>query len=271
MALLAALSLWLTGCSDAGRPADQARSPAPPYDVTSRVVSGPDTRDIVIWKPVGDGPWPVVYAIPGVSGDKEDFDRLGPALAAHGAAVFATDYRAGGGFDQVAKDIVCGYRFVRSAAATYGGDPNAPVTTVGYSAGAAYSGLVEARETSPQGTYHVCPHPAPPPDVMVGMNGCYFQYQGNPVTFEASPPSGHTRLLLVAGGKDDVCPSWQSEKAARLLRHTGYDTTLLTLPAANHYTTVFHDVVDGTWVVAASSADGNATLDAVLKAMGRSP
>jgi hypothetical protein len=78
-------------------------------EVTMTEVSHPDTKDRVVWSPGGDGPWPVVYALPGRSGLAQvDLDVLGPALAEQGVLVIATDYRTGDAVAYTDRDVECG-------------------------------------------------------------------------------------------------------------------------------------------------------------------
>jgi len=78
-------------------------------EVTMTEVSHPDTKDMVVWSPGGDGPWPVVYALPGRSGLAQvDLDVLGPALAEQGVLVIATDYRTGDTVAYTDRDVECG-------------------------------------------------------------------------------------------------------------------------------------------------------------------
>ena len=241
----------------------------PPYDVSSRVVRDELTQDIRVWAPAGGGKWPVVFAVPGISGHKSDFDRVGPALARRGVAVFASDYRTNGTADQMNRDLQCGYRFVRSVANQYGGDLTQPVTGLGYSFGATpVIGALQDKLSDPRGSEEDCLLGVPLPDVVAGVNGCYYAWQGHPQAFPVGMLDRRdAKVLLVAAEADQTCPAWQSSKAAGALKDAGFDTSLVTIAGANHYAPVFHDVVDGEWVTVPNASAGQTTVQAVLDAI----
>jgi acetyl esterase/lipase len=199
-----------------------------------------------------------VYAVPGSTGRNADFDQIGPALAREGVVVFATDYRSDSSDEELTRELECGYRYVRSVAGTYGGDLGQPVTVVGYSRGAraVWSGL-DARRFGPGGSYHGCFRGAARPDVVAAIDGCYYAFAGWTHPFPVARLGiGDARLLLVSGEADDVCPTWESRRAARALRAAGHDTTLVRIPKANHHTV---RVVD--------AAAGRQTVRAILDAI----
>ena len=243
--------------------------PPPPYEVITHQVGDPTTQDISVWEPVAPGAWPVVYAVPGISGHREDLDLLGPALAAQGAVVFASDYRATGTAAQVTRDLVCGYRYVYGVARQYGGDLTKPVTAVGYSNGAR---LVLGLRNPTAGPGRRCSPSVPAPDVVVGINGCYFDFQGTRFPFTPlGPGDADATVVLVTGDQDAVCPSWQSERAARELSAAGVLTRLVPLLGADHFTPVFHDFVDGAWTTDPQSAAGVRTVQVIMRAIATSP
>ncbi|MGZ4646266.1 MAG: alpha/beta hydrolase [Blastococcus sp.] len=270
--LLAALLLAATAACGGGSGSGAARSSSPaagpPYAVSTRVVADATTRVVQVWAPTGRGRWPVVYALPGISGHKADFDQLGPALARRGVVVFATDYDPAGTADEVFRAIECGYRYARKVAPGYGGDLTRPVTAVGYSAGARFAGALVAPMFGPAGTYDACFTGAPVPDVLVGINGCYFAYKNLTFSFSTDLGSRSVRLLLVTGQADDQCATWQSQKAAKALKDAGFDTTLVSIPGANHYTPMFHDLDHGKVTTVAHDPAGDTTVRAILDAIG---
>lgn len=79
--------------------------------------------------------------------------------------------------------------------------------------------------------------------------------------------SPDTTIILVAGEADDVCSARQSADAADALEAAGYDTTLVTIAEANHYNSIFHDVVDGRWVTASDHPAGEQTVQTILDAI----
>lgn len=266
--LLACVLVAVSSCSAAHRTPTPA---APPYGVHTDVVHDPSTRSIRVWAPAARGSWPVVYALPGDSGQHSDFDRLGPALARRGMVVFATDYRLHGTPQDLTDDLACGYRFARRAADGYGGDLRRPVTGLGYSAGATWmlAGALQ-RATGPLHTpAGQCVRDLPKPDVVVGVNGCYYAWKGRSQPFPvADMDRREAHVLLIASSADRTCPAWQSKKAAAALSAAGLDTTLTTLRGANHYAPIFHDVVGGSWVSVPEDPAGRRTVQAVLDAVG---
>lgn len=260
------IAVALAAC---GSLTESSAVPPPPYEVVTHQVGDTSTQDISVWEPVAPGSWPVVYAVPGISGHREDLDLLGPALAAQGAVVFASDYRATGTPAQITRDLVCGYRYIYGVAPQYGGDLTKPVTAVGYSNGAR---LVLGLRNPAAGPTGGCSPAVPAPDVVVGINGCYFDYQGTRFPFTPlGPGDTDATVVLVTGDKDVVCPSWQSERAARELSDAGVVTSLVPLLGADHFTPVFHDYVDGSWTTDPQSAAGVRTVQVVMRAIATSP
>ena len=90
------------------------------------------------------------------------------------------------------------------------------------------------------------------PDVIVGISGCYYEYEGKPVTwFDDVSSLGNkgADIYLLAGDQDTTCPAWQSQKLASALRATGYHVNLVRLTGADHYAPVFHEVHNGQFQV----------------------
>ena len=108
--------------------------------VREQVISDPTTQDIRVFRPDGDGSWPIVMAYHGLDGDAQQMSELGRRLAAEGLLVFAPDVRTDVSTDQgivdAANDSECAYRYVRTVAGDFGGDLERPVTFVGWSFGA---------------------------------------------------------------------------------------------------------------------------------------
>ena len=190
-------------------------------------------------------------------------------MAGDGAVVFAPTYRTDlsteEGFIQAASDDECAYRFIRSTASQHGGDLAQPMVFVGWSLGASFAvagGLQE--QIDPTGQYLPCFGEIPRADVIVAINGCYFEYEGNKVTTPAFDPSQwgnkNADIYLLTGDQDTTCPSWQSEQAATTLHAAGYHVTLVHLAGANHFfTPVFHDLRNGQWVVINHDPAGDRT------------
>jgi acetyl esterase/lipase len=94
----------------------------PPFEVSSAVISHETTQDISVWAPEADGSWPVVYALHGIGGSRQDLAETAMALARQGVVVFAADYRSATP-EHWEQDAECGYRYALSIAEEYGGGP----------------------------------------------------------------------------------------------------------------------------------------------------
>jgi dienelactone hydrolase len=244
------------------------------FDVRSEVVSHEMTRDVLVFAPDAEGPWPVVLALHGVGGTGEDMAETATRLAREGAVVFAPTYRTDlstqEGFIQAVRDVECGYRFARRLAPKYGGDLDQPVTFVGWSLGAiAALGIGLTEEIDPTGEYVSCFSEVPRPDVIIAISGCYYEFEGVEQSYFDVSGWGNKSadLTLLAGDDDTTCAAWQSEDAAAELRSAGYDVDLVMLEGANHYAPIFHDVVDGDWVVVANDPPGERTVKLILDAI----
>jgi dienelactone hydrolase len=266
LVLLAAAGLAAASCSD-----DQTGSASLP--VTTDVVSAPTTTDIWVTGPEGAGPWPIVYAMHGIGGTGEEMSDLASHLAGSGVVVFSptyhTDWSTEAGMVEAARDGECGYRFVRGIAPERGGDLDRPVTFLGWSQGAtAVLALGLTEDIDPSGRFVSCFENVPRPDVIVGVSGCFYEYEGKPVDVDASEwGNDGVRLILVAGDEDTTCPAWQSRRAARDLRVLGYDVRLVVLDGADHSAPVFHPEVDGGSEVRTDDPPGDRLVRVVLGAI----
>ena len=241
--------------------------------VTSEVVSDATTQDIHVFAPQAKGTWPTVLALHGVGGSGRDMSELATRLAKGGTVVFAPTYRSdlttAEGFNQAARDITCGYQFARATARQHGGDLTQPVTAVGWSLGADFAvlgGLSPAPDPSPDDP---CPADKKP-DVIVGISGCYYDYEGTPVNWFDDVSSFGNKgadIYLVAGDQDTTCPAWQTQKLAGALRAAGYHVNLVQLTGADHYAPVFHEMDNGQFQVSANDAAGQRTVQVILDAI----
>jgi acetyl esterase/lipase len=221
-----------------------------------------------VWEPAGDGPFPVVYALPGSGNSAErDLDVFATEVASRGVLVFGTDITPA----RARNDTECGYRYVVDAADQYGGDINQPVTMIGYSVGATMAlvhGLGEA-SFGPDSNLDVgCPPGVERPDVIVSINGPHVstsQVEERVVYW------GNTKaeICLIAAENDGVVGSHESVTAHELLADAGYSAEYIEIPNANHWEPVFHDMAYGNYSTLDSDHPaGQATVQATLDAIG---
>jgi dienelactone hydrolase len=200
--------------------------------------------------------------------------EIATRLAGEGLVVFAptvrTDLSTQAGTLAAVLEAECGYRFARSIAAEHGGDLDQPLTFVGWSLGASFvlqGGLTE--EIDPSGEFVSCFTEVPRADVIVAVSGCHYEFEDATFDFD---PSGWANsdadVVLLAGDEDTICASWQSEDARDELRSNGYDVDLTILEGANHFAPIFHDLVDGEWVVLADAPAGEQTVQVILDSIG---
>jgi acetyl esterase/lipase len=260
--LTCAVALAATACSSGSTGAR--------YDVRSEVLHDDTTQDVRVWAPTGDaeGSWPVVFALPGIGGSKSDFDLLGPAIAEQGVVVFATDYRTPGTVESLAEDLACGYRLAVSTAGEYGADLEEPVTAIGYSYGAYWmlAGALSEATTGGDSVADTCARSLQLPDVVVGLNGCYYSRQVAPFSTEELARR-EADVLVIASSDDRNCPPQESEKVTTDLQAAGFRVTLTTLPDADHFAAIFHGFDDGEWLSVPDSAAGERTVEVIIDAI----
>ena len=265
--MVVVLALLLAACGGGGNGNGGPR-------VREQVVSDPTTQDIRVFRPDGEGSWPIVMAYHGSNGSSRQMIELGRRLAAEGLVVFAPDVRTDVSTEQgivdVANDSECAYRYVRTVAPGLGGDLHRPVTFVGWSFGANFAlqgGLDE--QLDPSRRFISCFTDAPRPDVVVALSGCHYEFQGRPSTLldrnEWGNPDAH--LLLAAGADDTVCPAEQSERMAAELRTRGYTVQYELLQGADHFAPVFLAAGDGGTVPAPDAAAGDRTVQLITAAI----
>jgi dienelactone hydrolase len=240
--------------------------------VTSQVVSDATTQDIHVFAPQATGTSPLVVALHGIDGSGQDMGEFATRLARSGMVVFAPTYRSDlttpDGLSQAEADIVCGYRFARTTASQHGGDLTQPVTALGWSLGADFAVLGGLSPgPSPDDP---CPGDKPPPDVVVGISGCYYEYEGKPITWFDDVSSWGNKdadFYLLAGDEDTTCPAWQSQKLASALRDAGYHVNLIRLPGADHYAPIFHEMRNGEFQAVTKDPAGRRAVQVVLDAI----
>jgi len=210
----------------------------------------------------------------GLGGDRGQMAELGRRLAASGLLVFAPDVRTDvstqQGIVDAANDSECAYRYARRVARDYGGDLHLPVTFVGWSFGANYAvqgGLDE--QLDPTRQFVSCFTDVPRPDVIVALDGCHYEFAGQPSTLldpaEWGNPGAH--VVLAVGAADTVCPAWQSEELATDLRSRGYAVQYEVLAGADHFAPVFLAAGEGGTVPAPGSPAGDRTVQLITAAV----
>lgn len=243
--------------------------------VTAKLISHETTQDIAVFAPDGDGQWPVVLALHGLGGSWQDWAESATALADHGVLVFAPYGRTREAVEQgrwadLQQDTECAYRFVHSVAADYGGDLGQPVTIAGYSLGATGALDIGLNRDAygPGGSYDVCFAGTPRPDVIIPIAGCHYEHDGNRFGFDISRlTSQRARILLVAAEEDTICAPWQSREAGTVLEAAGHTVDLVEIADANHFTVIFHDIVDGEWVTVPDDPAGDELVQLILDAI----
>ena len=260
--------MGLTGCGGSSGGNTGQSSGGPPFEVTSSVVSGENTQEIGVWAPDAEGSWPVVFGFHGLGAGKEGWDVLATELARQGVVVFVPDYRSTGPEIDIKKDIVCAEHYTASVAADYGADPDQPWTLVGHSLGAGIEMYPKDEVLADTGgVLDPCIEGWPDADAVVAMEGCYYDSPDDPISDIPMPGAG-IPVTLVAGEKDDTCPAWQSENAARALEEAGYDVTLVTIPGGTHGTPLFFDPSQDPWAqLPSDDPGGQATVAAILSAI----
>jgi len=265
-------ALWALGCGG-GDGAGDARTGELP--VSSDVVTDATTQDVHVFAPEGSGTLPVVVALHGIDGSGEDMGEVATRLAGAGTVVFAPTYRSSDlsteeDLIRAENDIVCGYRLARSTASEHGGDLAEPVTALGWSLGADFAVLGGLSGPSPDDPDDPCPGDTTLPDIVVGVSGCYYEYQGQPVTwFDDLSGMGNkgADVYLLAGEQDTTCPAWQSEQLAGALGDAGYHVELILLSGADHFAPIFHEMRDGQFRAVTDDAAGRRAVEVVLDAI----
>ena len=102
------------------------------------------------------------------------------------------------------------------------------------------------------------------PAVLVMIAPCMFEYEHQSVQTE--PQGGNTdlQITVISGENDTVCEPWQQRDGVELLRDAGYQTRLVSVPAADHRTLVYHDTVDGQEDIVADSPAGQRVTQTIV-------
>ena len=119
---------------------------------------------------------------------------------------------------------------------------------------------LQLQQLGPDGSYDKCFSGETRPDLIVGISGCYHRSgfsMGRYTNTDAS-------LLMIAGDSDSECTAEETERTVAELDVAGWDVSYLLLEGANHHTPIFHDVIDGEYVLVAGDPAGEATVQAIL-------
>lgn len=262
--LVAALMLVAVACTSGG-----TEKPT----VSSHVITASTAPALRVLAPDGKGPWPVVVALHGYGGTGRDMVELATRVARAGAVVFVptyhTDLRTAQDLVRAGDDISCAYRIALRSARRYGGDLSQPITVVGWSLGADLSvlGSLGPRVDPDAGR---CPGELRRPDVVVALSGCYYRFQGSPVTW-FDDLTGWTNkdadVHLAAGDHDVTCTASQTDRLARSLRTQGYDVAVTRLRHATHGAPIFHEDRDGRWQVVRDDPAGEQAVELIRHAI----
>ncbi len=235
-------------------------------DVTYATVDG-EALTLDIYRPEGDGPWPVVIYIHGggfIGGDKSEAQGHAAGMRAHGYATVSINYRLAPQhpFPAAVADVQCALLWVRQHAAEYNLDPTR-VALMGSSAGghlAALAGL-SAAPSSPAPTWQPsCGDPnadlqvqavvsfSGPMDLaqvaatevgreaMIAFLGSACEEPqvcaaASPVTYAAAdaPPT-----LLVHGTADEMVLPVNAERMYQALQAAGAEVVYIPVQGAGH-------------------------------------
>ena len=196
-----------------------------------------------------DSKLPVIVFVHGGSwrsGDPDDYDFTGRALAPSGYIVVNAGYRLGtkGAYPAMLEDGAASVRWVRENIAEYGGDPD-HIILVGHSAGAYNVAMLalDPRWLASEGV------PASSIAGVVGLSGPYdfFPFDtdstrdafGNAADPEGTQPvnlvrKGAPPFLLIHGLQDTLVKPRNSQALARKLEDAGVEVKLEEYPAMDH-------------------------------------
>lgn len=147
--------LFTAGCAPVGLPVTEVTAPKPIMvwdDLLSRPKPAPDAKVsyggdalqvVDVWQPKGTGPHPAVVMIHGGCWQTEVAERdimnwIADDLRAHGVGVWNIEYRGvdrGGGYPGTYLDVGAAADLFMAKRAEYGFRTDAPVVTIGHSAG----------------------------------------------------------------------------------------------------------------------------------------
>ncbi len=230
-----------------------------------------------LWKPAGAGRHPVLVAFHGggwQAGSPDNFQHLGPWLAARGVAVFAAAYRFSTpvrkAWPECFLDARAAVQFLKGRADELGLDPDR-VSIMGDSAGGHLAALVGLAGDVPAyadacpddpyrhistkvrcvignyGVYDLAAQwmhdqPIRPRDHIVQkLMGCALSddrrayFEASPISYVEAKRNNGTSFLLVHGTEDDVVDRRQTDDFHVALKLAGFFTRRLIVQGAGHY------------------------------------
>jgi len=239
--------------------------------VTSTTVAHPTTQQILVFSPDESGSWPVVMMMHGLNGVNTDMAELSRRVAGGGNVVFAptwrTDIATSEGATNAARDAECAYRYSRTIASDYHGDLDKPVTFVGWSLGAALvlsqglSGQIDAMASRWAAS-------ATSRGRTSSSRSLAATTSTKATSSTSTRPASPTRTRRSHSSQARTTRRARRGRRRRLVRRSRRpDVDVVILPGANHYAPVFHDHVDGEWVVVPDSAAAEKTVQVILDAI----
>ncbi len=230
-----------------------------------------------LWKPASGGPHRVVVAFHGggwQAGSPDNFQFLGPWLAAHGVALFAAQYRFSTptrkAWPECFLDARAAVQFVKGRAGELGLDPER-VSVMGDSAGGHLAALVALAGDDPAcaggcdgdlfpnvstkvrcvignyGVYDLAAQwmhdqPIRPRDHIVQkLMGCALSddrrayFEASPLSYVEAGRNNGQSFLLIHGTEDDVVDRRQTDDFHEALKLAGFFTRRLIVQGAGHY------------------------------------
>lgn len=244
----------------------QAPSPSPPVQVNKDILyveplqSNVSEQRLDVYAPNGEGPWPVIVFLHGLSQTKERFIEESLWIAEQGIVVYTINWpnwnsaiaiqENGRGFRETYEVLSCAVRYAKATAANFGGNPS-KIILVGYSAGARYGSWfalsgdtnvtkweeISATRGGPNSQVScLVDGYSPNVDAFVGIGGHYAFIENlkdkdvdlynvvSPFAQIGERPELSVRLLH---GDEDDFPISFSAKLNDVLETSGYDTELI--------------------------------------------
>ncbi len=260
----------------------------PPTQASSRVMSYADFKTLLqpqaplriaygrdplqyaeLWKPEGNGPFPVILLIHGGCWQTEVakadiMHRMADALARRGIAVWNIEYRGvdvpGGGYPGTFQDVAAAADLLRDRSAQLGLDIGS-VVAVGHSAGGHFALWLAGRHRIGRDSALWAEHPlrimgvvsqGGLPDLQearteaAGACGAdtVDRLVGRPTTAHPAPyadtspvslaPLGITQVMM-SGAEDVIAPPHFAESYAAKVRATGDKASTITVPDQGHF------------------------------------